>query len=187
MLLDRYAKADLFCKMNFNEVTTTAGVAAYRGDLVLVEGEIGDAQGRRKPPAEVFKQGVLLAEGDQLALASGLIDDIKQLSIFLDKFKADFKPGVRLLVFVVNIPDPLTVEWNGFVLYLVPLQDGMVWNELGDLLGLDKDDFKGMSAADKVLKVRDAFAGFKPKFACASMDQALASRNDAKREARGPI
>lgn len=187
MLLDRYAQADLFCKMNFNEATSTAGVAAYRGDVVLVEGEVGDAQGRRKPPAEVLKQAVLLAEGEKLALAAGLLDDILLLPVFLDKFKADFKTGIKLLLFVVNIPAPLIVEAEGQTIYLSPLQDGMVWSELLDLLALDKDDFKGQSAADKVLTVLGAFAGFKPKFASSNIEIAIASRNDAKREARGPV
>ena len=187
MLLDRYAKADLFCKMNFNDATSTAGVAAYRGDVVLVEGEIGDAQGRRKPPAAVLKQSVLLAEGEQLSMLVGLLDDILLLPVVLEKFKADFKPGIKLVLFVVNIPAPSTVETEGHTIYLSPLQDGMVWTELLDLLALDKDDFKGQSAADKVMTVLGAFAGFKPKFAASTIEAAIASRNDAKREARGPI
>lgn len=43
MLFDRYEQQGLLFNMNFKEASTTAGKAAYRGELVLVEGEIGDA------------------------------------------------------------------------------------------------------------------------------------------------
>lgn len=187
MLLDRYEQAGLFFNMNFKEATATAGSVAYRGELVLVEGEVGDAQGRRKPPSEVLKQAVALAEGDKLAMLAGSLDDVNQVTTLVEKFGADFKAGAKLVLFVVNIPNALTVEAAGATLYLVPLQDGMAWNELIDLLALEKGDFKGQSAAEKVETVYGAFGGFKPKYPAVSLEAALATRNDAKRESRGPV
>lgn len=187
MLFDRYVQNGQLFNMNFNEATTRAGFAASRGDLALVEGEIGDAQGRRKPPTEVLKQAVLLSENGRLVLFSGSLDDIRQLPLLLDKYKADFQAGIRVVLFVVNIPDAVTVTLEGIRLELIPLQDGMVWNELVDLAALEKGDFKGLSAADKVLKVFDSLADFKPKYAEATLESVLASRTAAKREARGPV
>lgn len=187
MLLDRYETDQLMFNMNFKEATTTAGVTAYRGELVIIEGEVGDAQGRRKPPVAVLRQASLLAEGDKLAFLSGSLDDILNIKDLLGKFQADFKAGATIVLFVVNIPQPVSFEEAGAKFYLVPMQDGLAWTELCEMLGLEKGDFKGQSAADKVLTVYQALADFKPKYAASTLADAIASRNDTKREARGPV
>jgi hypothetical protein len=187
MLLDRYEKEQLLFNMNFKEATTTAGAAAYRGELVLIEGEIGDAQGRRKPPHAVLRHASVLVEGEKIAFLSGALDDILNLKDLLARYQPDCKPGAILILFVVNIPQELIVEEAGMRLFLIPMQDGMAWTELCERLGLEKGDFKGQSAADKVLTVFKAVGDFKPKFSGATLAEALASRNDAKREARGPV
>lgn len=187
MLLDRYEKEQLLFNMNFKEATTQAGVAAYRGELVVIEGEVGDAQGRRKPPVAVLRQASLLADGDQLAFLSGSLDDVLNLKDLLAKYQPDFKAGATVVLFIVNIPNEVTFEEAGVRFYLIPLQDGMAWTELCERLGLEKGDFKGQSAADKVLTVVNALADYKPKFALSSVAEAIASRNDAKRDGRGPV
>ncbi|MFZ1246593.1 MAG: hypothetical protein WAR41_16140 [Azonexus sp.] len=53
MSLDRYES--LFFNANFKEASSEPGLIAYRGELILQEGEVADANGRRKPPTEVLK------------------------------------------------------------------------------------------------------------------------------------
>ena len=43
MLLDRYEQDQLLFNMNFKSPTSSAGVA-YRGELVIVPGDVADAQ-----------------------------------------------------------------------------------------------------------------------------------------------
>ena len=45
MLLNRYEP--YFFNSNFREAAPDAAWEAYRGELVLIEGEVADAQGRR--------------------------------------------------------------------------------------------------------------------------------------------
>lgn len=187
MLLDRYEKEQLLFNMNFKEATTSAGIAAYRGELVLIEGEVGDAQGRRKPPHAVLRQASMLTEGDKITFLSGSLDDVLNIKDLLAKYQPDFKSGAVLVLFVVNIPKELIVDEAGTKYFLIPMQDGLAWTELCERLGLEKADFKGQSAADKVLTAFKAMADYKPKFASATLDEAFASRNDVKREARGPV
>ncbi len=187
MLFDRYEKDQLLFNMNFKEATTTAGVAAYRGELVIIEGEVGDAQGRRKPPVAVLRQASLLAEGDKLVFLSGSLDDILNIKELLAKFQPDFKAGATVILFVVNIPKAVSFEEAGAKFYLVPMQDGLAWTELCEMLGLEKGDFKGQSSSDKVLTVYKALSDFKPKYAASTLADTIASRSDAKRESRGPV
>lgn len=187
MLFDRYEQQGLLFNMNFKEASTSAGKAAYRGELVLVEGEVGDAAGRRKPPTVVLRGAVLLADGDKITLAAGYVDDVAELPLFFEKYGEDLAPGAKLLFFVVNVAKPLFTEFGGQTSTLVPLQDGMVWNELIDELKLEKGDFKGQSAADKVLTVAGAFDDYKPKYPVVAWDEVLATKTSAVREARGPV
>lgn len=187
MLFDRYVQNGQLFNTNFVEAATRPGFAASRGDLALVEGEIGDAQGRRKPPTEVLRQAVLLSEGDKLALFSGSLDDILQLPTLVAKYQPDFHAGTMIVLFVVNIPAPAILITETVRITLIPLQDGMVWNELTDLVALEKEDFKGLSVADKVLKVFDCLADFKPKYPQATLESVIAGRTSARREGRGPV
>lgn len=186
MLFDRYEQQGLFVNMNFKEATS-AGGQAYRGDLVLVEGEVADASGRRKPPTATVRQGVLLSDGEKLQLASGLVDDIAKLETFVARYAADFSADAFLLFFVSNIAVPLQVRLSGARIIALPLYDGMVWNELLDELRLDKGDLKGQSSADKVITVCKAGAGYRPKGDPVSLADALTRTVEVKRGGRGPV
>lgn len=185
MLLDRYESR--FFNANFKDAATAAGWGAYRGEFVIKEGEVGDAQGRRKPPTELLKQAVLLAEGDELRLISGSLDELQQFPLLLDFAGADFNAGTVAVFFTVNIPKAFIAPVNGASVVFIPLVQGMVWNELGDLVGLDKADFKGQSAADKVVTVYKALKANPYKSPVMSIEDALLTTNNAKRETHGAI
>lgn len=185
MLLDRYEP--LFFNANFKEAASAGGLVAYRGELILKEGEVADAQGRRKPPAEVLKQAVLLAADDGLKLISGSLDELQQFAFLLEKTGSDFNAGTIAVFFTVNIPKAFVAAVNGATVAFIPLVQGMVWNELSDLVALDKGDFKGLSAADKVATVYNALKGSTFKYPEMSLEAALLTTNNAKRETHGAI
>ncbi|PWV60144.1 hypothetical protein [Plasticicumulans acidivorans] len=185
MLFDRYEQAGLLFNKNFKEATEAA--VAYRGELVLVEGEVGDAQGRRKPPVAVLGQAVMLAEGEQLKLAAGFLEDAAEVQIFVDKYQDDFASDTKLFFFVVNIPAPVQCAAAAASAVLIPLTEGMVWNELIDLVALEKSDFKGQSSAEKVETLYTALRGYTPKFPTVTLAEAVSGTVEVKREVRGAI
>ena len=91
------------------------------------------------------------------------------------------------MLFTVNIPEPFQTTVNGATLYFIPMVQGMVWTELAELLALDKGDFKGQSAADKVVTLYQAAAEHDFKLPASTIDAALQSTNDARRENHGAI
>jgi len=187
MLLDTYETQGLFYNVNFKEAAGSSGLQAFRGDLVLVEGEIADAQGRRKPPTVGMTGAVLLADAEKLKLLAGFLGDIADIEPLLARYRADFAADMRAVLYVVNIPKPMIADVEGLGIVLLPLADGMVWNELVDELALEKSDFKGQGAGEKVLTVFGAFKDYKPKYESLGLEAALARRTDAKRESRGPV
>ncbi len=184
MLLDRYEP--FFFNANFKEVASGAWVA-YRGELVLKEGEVADAQGRRKPPVEVMKQAIALAEGDALRLFSGSLDELQYFPALLEKYGADIQPGAIVVLFVVNIDNPFVSTINGAPVVFIPLVQGMTWNELIDMVALEKGDFKGQGSAEKVVTLYNALKGHKFKYPEVPVGEAMKATNSAKRETHGAV
>ncbi len=147
MLFDAYEQKGLLFNMNFKEAN--GSYAAYRGDLVLELGEVGDALGHRKPPVATIKNTIVLAENDKIKLYVGSLDELALLPKLLDYYQADFAADVRIILFVVNINKPLVIEASGLSIAAIGMQEGLIWNELIDIAALDKGDFKGQSAIGK--------------------------------------
>lgn len=185
MLYDRYEKDQLLFNMNFKEAV--GDKAAYRGELVVIEGEIGDAQGRRKPPHGVLKQAVSLASGDKLVFLSGFTEKLELVDAIVAKYSPDFTAGTSVIIFVVNVAKPVIFEANGATVELIPLLEGMVWNELADLIGYEKEDFKGQTAAEKVVTLVEGLSKRKTKAEKMTQAEALALSIEVKREVRGAI
>jgi hypothetical protein len=186
MPLNKYKESGLLFNSNFLEESSDAGVFGYRGELVLIEGGVGDAKGHAKPPVEVMR-GVALLGGDKLKLATGAIDQLTQINTFVEKYKADFASDMKAVLFVVNITNPIQVVIEGINFVLIPLVQGVPWNELIDELGLEKSSFKGQSAADKIVTVYNELGCYKPKYPTVSLDDALASTTDTVRESWGAV
>lgn len=188
MLFDKYEQDGLLFNMKFKSNTSDAGVVAYRGELVLVEGEVTDAQGRRKPPVMVMRHTAMLEKDGKLAMMTGCLDRLDMLENLLAKYQDDFASGMRAVFFVVNITESMQLEIAGAHFILIPLTDGIAWNELTEELGVEKVELKGKSPADKVVVVSDELSSYSPNYTTvASFDEAMGKTADIKREARGPV
>jgi hypothetical protein len=186
MLLDTYEKSGLLFNANFKEAVG-ANRQAYRGDWVLVEGAVADAEGRRKPPEVLLKGAVLLSEGDKIKMLAGSLDDVAEIEPLLDRYQGDFAPDMKAVLYVVNVPAPLVARADGASLVLIPMTDGLVWNELVDELAMEKSDFKGQGAGEKVATLYDTLKDYQPKYEALSLAEAVARRTAARREERGPV
>lgn len=186
MPLQKYKDEGLLFNTNFLEQTSEAGTYGYRGELVLVKGEVADAKGHNKPPVEVMRGAVLLGD-DKLKLLVGALDSVELVTILVEKFGEDFAPDMQALLYIVNIKDPVQVEIAGIGFVLIPLVQGVPWNEVVDELGMEKSDFKGQSAADKVMTLYRALSGYKPGYRQAALSEVLENTTDAVREVWGAV
>jgi len=187
MLFDSYDENTLLLNSNFKSKADADNTYAYRGELVLIEGEVGDAMGRKKPPVSVMRNAVLLSVDDKLALIAGCLDELDQLSQLVEKYKDDFAADMKAMMFVVNITKPMQVVLEGVTFVLIPLTEGIAWNELLDELYIIKSDLKGQSAAQKVVTAYSEFGSYKGKGEVVTLDEAAAFTADIKREGYGAI
>jgi hypothetical protein len=70
---------------------------------------------------------------------------------------------------------------------LIRYGEGLVWNELMELFYVEKSDLKGQSAEDKVATVYEASKGQQPKAPIKTLDEVIATKTDAVREAWGAV
>lgn len=187
MLLKNYEEQSLLCNISINGATSKPDTYTFRGDLVLEPGDIADTLGRRMPPKSVIKQAILLVKDDKLAMVAGAILDLAFLPLFVEHYRGDLASGAPVLLYVENLSKSLYVELDGVTFLLQAHDGGAVWNTLGEDLKLDKEDFKGQSAEDKVITVYNALLDFKPKLETLSFADALGFTVVHRREARGPI
>lgn len=188
MLIEKYDQEGLLLNISYIDKASTEGVVGFRGRMALVEGEVGDAQGRRKPPALVMEHTVLLEKEGKLAMTAGSLDHLADFPTFVEKYKGDFASDMLGIVYVVDITKPMQVEAGGVNFALVPMQEGITWNELNDEAGLEKNDLKKLSSGDKVYAVWKELAGFKAKGDKVTMEQAMANVDASlKRIERGAI
>ena len=142
MLLKTYETQNLLCNVSVNGATTTPDTYAFRGDLVLEEGEIADASGRRLPPTAVVKQAVMLEQQGKLAMMAGALIELAHLPLFLERYRRDLADGAPVIFYVENLGQSLYTELDGMTLQLQAHEEGAVWNTLADDLRLDKEDFR---------------------------------------------
>ncbi len=186
MLLEKYKQSNLLFNANFLEAASDAGVFGYRGEWVLIEGGIGDAKGHAKPPEDVLRGAVLLAD-EKLKLIIGALDQLASLQTLVEKYKGDFTADTKALLYVVDIKEPVVVELEGVAFMLIPLVQGVPWNEAVEELGMEKSDFKGQSPADKIVTLYQELKSYQPKYKKIGMDEALEATTDAVREVWGAV
>ena len=186
MSLQKFKESGLLFNSNFLEKTSEENLFGYRGELVLIEGEIGDSKGHAKPPVEVMRGAVLLAN-DKLKLIIGAIDKLESITLVIEKYKSYFSDDMIAVLFVVNITEPMQVEVEGINFVLIPLIQGVPWNEIIDELALEKSDFKGQTPANKIVTLLKELKSYSPKYPTVSLDEALASTADIVRESYGAV
>lgn len=184
MFLDNYKENGFL--FNVNLVGTTGDAEVYRGDLVLEFGEITE-RGDRKPPISVAKQAVLLVVDNKIQLIAAGLNRLSDLSMIAEHYGSDLAENCLTLFFVHNIKKPLVVSLNGVSYLAEPLDDGMIWNEILELLCIEKGDLKGQSAEEKVLTVRDELKSFKSKGETIEFEAASSYEVEVKASARGPV
>ena len=176
MLLDDYQAKGLLTVTLVNGQTSTAGVYAYRGDLVLKEGALREGSSTdRKPPEALLIHSALVIENDKLVFINGLLLKLDLLPVFVEKYKSDIAESCIALIYVENISKAMQVELAGVTFQLLPYKEGLVWNEILEELYIEKYELKNQSAEDKVAIAYNAAKSYNSKAVVVSYEEAEAN------------
>jgi len=175
MLLADYQAKGLLTVTLVNGETGTKGVYAYRGDLVLKEGEKCESSSNpndRKPPEALLVHSAFIVADDKIVFLNGLLPKLELLPMFVEKYGADLAHGCIAILYIENIAKALQVELSGVTYKLLPYKEGLVWNEFLEELYIEKHELKGQSAEDKVMVAYDAAKSYKAKGALVTYEEA---------------
>jgi hypothetical protein len=186
MLIDKYHAEERLWLVTLNS-KTSAGQSVFRGDFVVVQGELNETAGKRAPPKALLKQCVILADAEKILFVSGNFASIEEVPEFITRFEKVLAPDCVPVFFVDNIPDSSVAQVGDHRYVLIELREGMAWNALMDELYIEKSDLKGLDAEEKVTAVYEASRSHAFKYPQRTLDDVLASKTDAKREGWGAI
>lgn len=188
MLLEKYNSQGLLWITTLVGKTSTAGLSAFRGDLILIEGALNEGSTNihdRKTPELVINQAAVLADSNKILFINGLFYKLEHLPIFVEKYKDALDADTVALLYVENIAVPMQIVYEGITFKLLPYKEGMVWNETLEALYIEKSDLKGQSGEDKVIILYEAAKGFKSKTDPITLEEGLTKTIEVKKSLNG--
>ncbi|MDD4913934.1 MAG: hypothetical protein PHW13_02695 [Methylococcales bacterium] len=191
MLLEKLDSQALLWITTLVGKTTTPGLSAFRGDLVLIEGAMREGSNNirdRKTPELVINQAAILADSDKILFINGLFYKLEHIRNFVEKYGYAISPATVAVLYVENIASPMQIEYEGVTFKLLPYREGMVWNETLEALYIEKADLKGQSGEDKVITLYEAAKDFKIKTPPITLEEGLTQTIEVKKDlAVGPV
>ncbi|TXR53099.1 hypothetical protein [Reinekea thalattae] len=186
MPLKTYQEQELFFTPNFLEPASKAQSYAYRGELIIKEGDVADDSGRRKPPVSVLRDAILLSDDNKLSMMVGGLDDIADAEKLMQRYGSNIADGAPVILLAPNLACDCQSEIEGIRCELLRW-DAMVWSQVSEEMRLEKSDFKGQSSAEKVETLYSEAVTYKPKNPFIPFNEVLATATESKRELHGAI
>ena len=156
--------------------TSKPGRIGFRGDVALKFAARRADEAR--PPEISSDQVVAVAhEGEgHIAFFAGFLLSFEYLSMLADVLGEGLSPQGKYFVFCdnIDISKRYTVDYGGATFHVLPIDEATVYNELLELLMLEKNDLKKFDTGRKVDAIADKAAGFTTTFARITYEEGLA-------------
>lgn len=151
----------------------------FRGEIALKFAvQLAD---EARPPEIAATQTMFAATGGKFDFIAAELDSLGHLENLCDVLGGFLRPDGQYFIFAgnVDISKKYSTDIGGIPFNVLPLDEATVYNELLDLIGLERNDLKKLDTAAKLDKITEAAKKFRGKFPEVSFEQ-------AKRE-MGPI
>lgn len=146
--------------------THIPGRFGFRGELALKFTPV--IAGEKRPPELAVDQVLSTSrEGEgTLSFFAAYLLSFGYLEILADVLGDTLSPQGKYFVFCNNIPldKKFTVVLHGATFFVLPIDEATVYNELLDLLKIDKNDLKKKDTAGKQDFIADKAAKFSAKW-----------------------
>lgn len=159
----------------FKGPTHTADRVGFRGDIALKFAQQFADEAR---PPEISMDQVIAAahEGEQqIPFLTGFLLSFEYLKLLADVLGEALSPTGKYFLFCDNIDlsKKYQVQYGGATFYILPIDEATVYNELLELLYLEKTELKKFDTAGKVDAVADAALKFTGKFPEITFEEGL--------------
>jgi hypothetical protein len=155
--------------------TERPGRVGFRGELALKFAQ--QFADEKRPPELTTDQVIAVANAGEptIAFFASYLLSFEYLNALTEVLKGLLSPSGKYFVFCNNIDllSKYEVEIDGITFYVLPIDEATVYNELLELLYLDKTSLKKASTAGKTDAIADAALKFDGKFAPISFAQGV--------------
>jgi|SRR5271169_1278902 len=148
-----------------------AGSEGFRGEIALkFAAQLAD---EARPPEIAATQTMFAATGGKFDFIACELDSLAYLENLRDVLSEFFKPEGQYFAFASNmdISKKYAITLDGIPFNVLPLDEATVYNELLDLIGLERNDLKKLDTGAKLDKIAEAAAKYRGKLPAVSFEQ----------------
>jgi len=163
----------------FNSVlkgpTRKPGRFGFRGDLALkFQAKMAD---EARPPEIAAEQIIAAANAGEphLAFMAGFLLSFEYLSLVAETLGDLLSPTGKYFFYVdnIDISKKYMVDYGGTTFYILPIDEATVYNEVLELLYLEKTELKKLDTAGKTDAIADKAASFSQTFPKITFEEGL--------------
>jgi hypothetical protein len=156
--------------------TKKAGRVGFRGDIALkFAAKMAD---EARPPEISSDQVIATAkEGEShIEFLTGFLLSFEYLKMLAEVLGDALSPKGVYILYVdnIDISKKYVCEYGGATFYILPIDEATVYNEVLELLYLEKGDLKKLDTAGKTDAIADKAASFKADWPKISYEEGLA-------------
>jgi hypothetical protein len=143
----------------------------FRGEIALkFADQVAD---EARPPEISAFQTMFAATGGKFDFLACELDSLGYLENLRDVLADYLKPDGKYFAFAgnVDISKKYAITMDGISFNVFPLDEATVYNELLDLIGLERGDLKKLDTAAKLDKIKGAAANYSGKLPEVSFEQ----------------
>lgn len=156
--------------------THKPGRFGFRGDIALkFQAKLAD---EARPPETSSDQVIAVAQAGEptIPFLTGFLLSFEYLKMLAEVLGDTLSPTGKYFLFVdnIDISKKYQCEYGGATFYILPIDESTVYNELLQLLYIDKGDLKKLDTAGKTDAVADKALQFNDSFPKISYEEGLA-------------
>lgn len=127
------------------------GLYGYRGAMIVEEGKALSPD-RKLPPKIQAKQVIMVNEGEKINFFTCELESFNHFKPMFEKYKEFFTPEGKYVLYVTDLDGNGTFEYDGIKFTAIMLDESSVWNEILDLVDLDKGDMKQLKKQEEKIE-----------------------------------
>ena len=166
-----------------------ADVYAFRGELALKFAEKLSDEAR--PPEIKLDQVMMTAPvgGTSISFFAGFGVSLEHLGLFRDLLADKLDASGRYFFFAGNldISKRYRIALGSATFWVLPLDEATVYNEMLELLGIDRGDLKKLDTAGKLRVIAEKAAGFGDAWPEITFDEGLRIMGPVKVKENRPV
>lgn len=155
--------------------TKKAGRVGFRGDIAL---KFAAKRADEARPPEISSDQIITAahEGEpHIAFLAGFLLSFETLKLLAEVLGDALSPEGKYFLYCDNIDlsKRYQVEYGGANFYVLPIDEATVYNEILELLYLERNELKKLDTAGKVDAIVDKATGYRESFPKISYEEGL--------------